>query len=141
MAEPKTQPTKASVAAYIAAIPDAETRRDCKTLVTMMKKATGAPPKMWGTAIVGFGTWRYTYSSGRTGDWPLAAFSPRKQNLVIYLTPGFDGMKEFLTGLGRCRTSKACLYVRRLADIDPVRLDRLIRATVEGLRQRYGAAE
>ena len=139
MAEPKTRPTKKSVAAYLAAIPDAQTRRDCKTLVTMMKKATGAAPKMWGPAIVGFGTYRYTYSSGRTGDWPVSAFSPRKGTLVVYLMPGFDAMKEILTGMGRCKTSKACLYVKRLEDIDLVRLDRLIRASVEGVRKQYGA--
>jgi len=140
MAEPKTKPTKKSVAAYIAAIPDAGTRRDCKTLVTMMKKATGSAPKMWGPAIVGFDSYRYTYASGRSGDWPVAAFSPRKQDLVIYLMPGFDEKTSILTGMGRFRASKSCFYVKRLDDIDLERLDLLIRDSVERVRRHYGPA-
>jgi len=138
MAEPKTKVTKKSVAAFIAAIPDAETRRDCRTLVTMMKQATGAAPKMWGPSIVGFGLWRYVYASGRTGDWPLAAFSPRKQSLTIYCMVGNDARKAaLLDGLGKFKVSKACLYVKRLSDLDRGRLDRLIRASVAEARKRY----
>lgn len=138
MAEPKTKVTKKSVAAFIAAIPDEETRRDCRTLVTMMKKVTGAAPKMWGPSIVGFGLWRYVYASGRTGDWPLAAFSPRKQNLTIYCMLENDDRKAaLLDGLGKFKVSKACLYVKRLSDLDRGRLDRLIRASVAEARRRY----
>lgn len=140
MAEPKTRPTKKSVAAYIAAIPDSGTRRDCRTLVAMMKKATGSAPRMWGPAIVGFGSYRLPYSNGKTADWPVAAFSPRKQYLVIYLMPGFDLNRSILTGMGRFKTSKACFYVKRLGDIDPGRLDLLIRDSVERVRRRYGPA-
>src|SRR6185369_16994411 len=106
VAEPRTKRTTKSVAAFIAAIPDATTRRDCKALIAMMKKTTGAPPKMWGASIVGFGTYRYTYASGRTGDWPLTGFSPRKQNLTLYCMSGFDGMEAILKRLGPHKTGK-----------------------------------
>jgi hypothetical protein len=140
MAAPKTKQTKKSVAGFIAAIPDPETRRDCRALVAMMKKATGAPPRMWGASIVGFGTCRYTYASGRTGDWPLAGFSPRKQNLTLYCMSGFDGMEAIRKDLGPHKTGKGCLYVKRLADLDRARLERLIRLSVQGMRRRHPAS-
>ena len=140
MATAKTKKTRKSVAAFIAAIPDAGTRRDCRSLVAMMKKATGAPPKMWGSSIVGFGAYQYTYASGRTGDWPLTGFSPRKQNLTLYLMSGFDGMEAIRKGLGPHKTGKGCLYVRRLDDLDPAQLDRLIRLSVQEMRRRHPAS-
>ena len=140
MAEPKTKPTKQSVAAFIAAIDDAGTRRDCRALVAMMRRVTGSAPKMWGPSIVGFGTYRYVYASGREGDWPIAAFSPRRQSLTVYLTPGFTEWKTLLSGLGPHKTAKVCLYLRRLADVDRARLERLVRASVKEVRRRYPTA-
>lgn len=140
MAEPKTKLTRRSVAAFIATLPDPETRRDCRTLVAMMKKATGAPARMWGPSIIGCGTWRMTYASGRTGDWPVAAFSPRKQSLVVYLEVGFTRHKALLKGLGPHKTGKCCLYIKRLADVDLARLDRLVRLSVAGTRRTNPAS-
>lgn len=138
--EPKTKLTKKSVAAFIAALPDPATRRDCRALVSMMRRVTGAPPRMWGPSIVGFGTWRYVYASGRTGDWPLAAFSPRRQNLTVYCMPGLEGVDALLEKLGPHKSSKACLYLRRLEDVDTRLLERLIRISVRETRKRYPAA-
>ncbi len=118
MAEAKTKPTGASVAAFLAAIPDEERRRDCRTVAKLMEAATGAKPVMWGTRIVGFGTYRYRHESGREGDWPVIGFSPRKNDLTLYIMPGFARYADLLGRLGRHKTSESCLYLRKLADVD-----------------------
>jgi hypothetical protein len=118
MAETKTKPTTASVAAFLAAIPDVERRRDCRTVAKLMQKATGAKPVLWGASIVGFGTYRYRYESGREGEWPLIGFSPRKSDLTLYIMPGFSRYADLLARLGRHKTSVSCLYLRKLADVD-----------------------
>ena len=133
--EPKTRPTAASVAAFIDALPGRR-RADCRRLVTMMRRATGAAPKLWGTAIVGFGAYRQTYADGRFGDWPVIAFSPRKSELVLYLMPGTGSAASLLARLGKHRTGKACLYVRSLADVDLAVLDKLITRVVAGMEER-----
>jgi hypothetical protein len=137
MAEAKTRPTKESVPAFIAAQPDPETRRDCATLVRMMARVIGEKAVMWGPAIVGFGLYRYVYASGQTGDWPLAAFSPRKQNLTVYVSSGFDGYAALVRKLGKVKTSKACLYVKSLADVDLGVLEELVAASAEHMRKLY----
>jgi hypothetical protein len=129
MAEPKTRPTKASVTRFLDGIEDEDRRRDCKTLVRMMKAATGEPPTMWGTAIIGFGSQPLAYASGRTQDWPLIAFSPRKRDLTLYLGAGL-GERALLAKLGKFKASKACLYVKRLSDVDLGVLEALIAAAI-----------
>ncbi|MEO6463652.1 MAG: DUF1801 domain-containing protein [Candidatus Eisenbacteria bacterium] len=137
MAEAKTRRTNASVAAFIAGAGDETTRRDCATLVRMMEKVTGDKAAMWGPNIVGFGTYRYVYASGTTGDWPLAGFSPRKQNLTVYLMPGFDEHAALMKKLGKHKASKVCLYVKSLADVDLAVLEQLVTASVVQLRKTY----
>lgn len=138
MAELKTKLNDASVSAFLAKA-GAGRESDCRTVAALMQKATGAPPKMWGSAIVGFGSYTYTYANGKTGDWPLAGFSPRKQNLTLYLMSGFAGHEELMAGLGKFKTGKSCLYVNSLADIDMKVLEKLIKASVKHMKAKYGA--
>ena len=118
MAENKTKPTELSVSAYIEAIPDETKRADAKALVRLMQNASGEKPKMWGPAIVGFGSIHYTYDSGREGDMPLIAFSPRKAATVLYGAIGFDGAEKLLAKLGKHTTGKGCLYIKKLSEVD-----------------------
>ena len=134
MAEAKTKPTKASVTQFLNQIPDAARREDCFAIAKMMEEITGSKPQMWGPSIVGFGTYRYKYASGHEGDWPVAAFSPRKQDLTLYLTPGFEKREELMDQLGKHRTGKSCLYIKRLSDIDVPTLKKLIKASVKDLK-------
>jgi hypothetical protein len=133
MAEAKTKPTGASVAAFLAAIADEERRRDCRTVAKLMGKATGAKPVLWGTNIVGFGTYRYRYESGREGEWPVIAFSPRKNDLTLYIMPGFARCADLLARLGRHKTGVSCLYLRKLADVDLGVLEAIIGMAVAGM--------
>jgi hypothetical protein len=130
MAELKTRPTGASVEDFLNDIEDEQRRRDCFTLLEMMRQATQAEPQMWGDAIVGFGSYHYRYASGREGDWFLTGFSPRKQNLTLYIMSGFDEYDALLDGLGKYKTGKACLYIKRLEDVDLPALQRLIQESV-----------
>ncbi|HEX6284836.1 MAG TPA: DUF1801 domain-containing protein, partial [Pyrinomonadaceae bacterium] len=114
--EAKTRPTNEKVTDFLNRVPDATRRQDCFAVAKMMEEITGTKPQMWGPSIVGFGTWRYKYASGREGDWPVAAFSPRKQDLTLYLTPGFEKYDELLDQLGKHKTGKSCLYIKRLSD-------------------------
>ncbi len=129
MAELKTKQTRESVSEFIGAL-DAKRQADCRTLVKMMKDITGAKPMMWGPSIVGFGSYHYKYASGREGDWFLTGFSPRKQNLSIYLMCAVAGSAPLLKKLGKHKTGKSCLYVKTLADIDLPTLRELIRQSV-----------
>lgn len=131
MAEAKTKPTDQSVDSFINKIPDPQTREDCFAIARLMKEATRSEPRMWGSSIVGFGTSHYKYTSGREGDGPLIGFSPRKQNLTLYIMTGFDSHSELLKKLGKHSVSKGCLYIKRLADIDLPVLKRLIRESVK----------
>ncbi|GAA1821929.1 hypothetical protein GCM10009682_47700 [Luedemannella flava] len=128
MAEPKTTKTDASVAEFLDAVADPARRADARALCELITKATGATPVMWGTAIVGFGSYRYTYASGRKGDWPAVGFSPRRQALTVYLSEGFDGYADLLGKLGPHSIGKSCLYVKRLADVDAKVLTELVRS-------------
>ncbi|MGX4642123.1 DUF1801 domain-containing protein [Massilia sp. SYSU DXS3249] len=139
MAENKTQPTDASVDAYLGAIANAGRRQDCAVLVEMMGRITGAPATMWGAGIVGFGSYHYRYESGREGDAPLAGFSSRKGDISVYLMPGFEGQETRLARLGRHKAGKACLYLRKLADVDLAVLEELIDNSVADMRQRYAS--
>lgn len=114
----KTQQSDASVAQFLRGVADPTRRADCERLVKLMSRISGAPPKMWGASIVGFGTFHYKYASGREGDWPPIAFSPRKKDLTIYASPGLDHYKAELARLGTFTRGVSCLYVKRLADID-----------------------
>jgi hypothetical protein len=131
MAEAKTQRTSRSVDAFLKGIPDEQKRRDAFTIVDLMRQVTKAEPEMWGSNIVGFGTYRYKYASGREGEWPLTGFSPRKQNLTLYIMSGFEQYDELLKSLGNFKTGKACLYVKRLDDVHLPTLRKLIKLSVQ----------
>jgi hypothetical protein len=137
MAEPKTKQTNASVEDFINTVKDETMREDCWAVVKLMQDATKAEPKMWGPSIVGFGLYTYKYASGKTGDWPLVGFSPRKQNLTLYVTAGYDGEDELLEKLGTFTRSKACIYVKRLSDLHLPTLKKLITASVKHTRKIY----
>jgi hypothetical protein len=135
MAELKTKRNDASVEAFLGAIPDEKKRADAFAVLELMKRATGEGPAMWGDSIVGFGTYHYRYASGQEGDWPLTGFSPRKQNLTVYIVSGFDAYDELLERLGKYKTGKACLYINKLADVDPAVLEELVRRSAEHMRK------
>jgi hypothetical protein len=139
MAELKTRRTGASVNAFLDGIADESRREDCRTLVRLMKKVTGAEPKMWGAGMVGFGSYHYRYASGHEGDWFLTGFAPRKQDLTLYIMAGFDGCEELLGKLGRHKTGKSCLYVKGLEGLDLGALEKLIAASVRHMKRTYGA--
>lgn len=130
MAEPKTRPTTASVDAFIQAIEDETRRADCQTVREIMEKATGAKAVMWGDAIVGFGSRPIVYSNGKSLDWPLVGFSPRKGPLVLYVMDGFTDYDALLAKLGKHKTGKSCLYVNKLADVDRAVLTKLVKTSV-----------
>ena len=130
MAKLKTRRTAASVPAFLKSIADDDRRKDCQTLVRIMKRAVGAEPKMWGSSIVGFGHYHYKYASGRENDWFLAGFSPRKQDLTLYIM-GFDRYDALMAKMGKHKTGKSCLYLKRLADVDVAVLEELISASVK----------
>ncbi len=137
MAENKTKPSKASVAQFINAIENDRRRADAKKVAAMMRKATGKRAKLWGSSIVGFGSYHYKYDSGREGEWALVGFSPRKQNLVVYIMPGFDSFPELMKKLGKYKTGKSCLYINRLDDVNEDVLQQLIERSVKVMRKRY----
>lgn len=137
MAEPKTQPTTQSVAAYLDAIEDDTRRKDCKALHAMMKRITGCAPKMWGAAIVGYDTYRTTYANGKTGDWPIVGFSARKGPISVYLMAGYEGAEPLLAKLGKHKIGKSCLYIHKLADVQLPVLEQMIERSVAQMRQRH----
>lgn len=137
MAELKTRQNSASAAQFIGGIADPHKRADCRTLAKMMRKATGERARMWGTSIVGFGKYDYTYESGRSGSWMLTGFSPRKQNISIYIMAGFGKFDALMKKLGQYKTGKSCLYVKQLADVDEKVLEQLIDASVQEMRRMY----
>lgn len=126
MADNKTKPTKLSVAAFIDALTDPLRRADAKALIKLMQNAAGEKPQMWGPSIIGFGSCHYKYESGREGDMPLIAFSPRKSATVLYGVTGFGEAKALLAKLGKHSTGKGCLYIKKLADVDQHILETLI---------------
>ena len=137
MKENKTKATEASVGSYLAAIADEARRQDCEALTKLMTKATKQPPKMWGTSIVGFGSYHYKYESGREGDSCLTGFSSRKSDITLYLVASFPGQEELLTKLGKHKRGKGCLYIRQLSDVDPKVLQQLIVGSVAERKRHY----
>jgi hypothetical protein len=135
MAENKTQRTNASVAAFLAAIPDPSRQRDAKSLATLIRKATGERPAMWGSSIVGYGQMTYHGSNGRAVDWFPIGFSPRKAALVLYLMGGLKANASLLADLGPHKVGGGCLYLSRFAEIDTTILTRLIRRSHKGNRR------
>ena len=138
MAENKTRPTDASAEDYIAARGNEQQRADCQELIALLEQVTHESPKMWGPSIVGFGSYGYTYESGRTGEAPLTGFAIRGRELVIYLVAGTDEQKALLSRLGRHKMGKSCLYFKRLADLDRSVLEKLVACSVTEVRRRYG---
>ena len=137
MAELKTKTTSASVAAYLNAIADKQKRSDCKAIARIMRDATGKRARMWGGSLVGYGSYDYKYASGREGTWFICGFSPRAQNITIYIMPGFSGFKKLMNKLGKYKTGKSCLYIKRLEDVDQKVLEELIVGSVIEMRRRY----
>jgi nucleoid DNA-binding protein len=118
MAKLKTQRNDASVEAFLDSVEDELKRQDSKVILEMMREVTGDEPAMWGDSIVGFGSYTYKYASGREGQWFQTGFSPRKQNLTLYIMAGFDRYDQLLSMLGKYKTGKSCLYINKLGDID-----------------------
>ena len=137
MAANKTTPTKASVTTFLNSVEDSQKRADCRKVAAMMRRATGKRAKMWGPSIVGYGTYHYKYESGREGDFMLTGFSPRKQALTVYVMPGFARYDALMKKLGKFKTGKSCLYIKRLADVDEGVLEKLIDASVKQMRKDY----
>ncbi|MFN0085568.1 MAG: DUF1801 domain-containing protein [Blastocatellia bacterium] len=135
MAELKTKRNEASVEEFLNQIPDEKQRRDSFTILEIMKKVTGKKPEMWGPSIIGFGTYHLKYESGRELDWFLTGFSPRKQNLTLYLMTGFHRYPELMGKLGKYKTGKSCLYVKKLEDIDLKVLKQLVKESVETVKK------
>ena len=128
MAELKTKQTDESVTAFLNAVEDEQKRNDCLEIVEMIKAATGLPPKMWGTAIIGFGSYHYKYESGHEGDMCIIGFSPRKQNIVLYI-PGIHQYDDLLQKLGKHKTGKGCLYINTLNKVDKDVLNTIIKTS------------
>lgn len=137
MAEPKTKQTDSSVEAFLNAIPDEQKRADAVALVKLIKQVTRFEPKMWGSSIVGFGSYHYKYDSGHEGDSMLVGLSPRKQNLTLYLMLGLADYSDLLKKLGKHKTGKGCLYINRLADVDLPTLKGLIKRSVQNIKATY----
>jgi hypothetical protein len=131
MAENKTQQNDGDPRAFLASLDDPQKQADSEALLEMMERITGEKPVMWGSSIIGFGKYAYTYASGRSGEWLRVGFSPRKQSLTLYLMTGFDRYEELLRRVGKVKTGKACLYVKRLSAVDQDALKELIRASYE----------
>lgn len=134
MAEPKTRPTKESVKDFLNKVEDPERRADCFAVAKMMEEITGEKPKMWGPAIVGFGSYHYKYASGNEGDWPITGFSPRKKDLTLYIMVGYDRYGELMAKLGKHSTGKSCLYIKKLSDIHIPTLKKLIKLGIKDLK-------
>ncbi len=137
MSELKTKETNKSVTRFLGTIADETKRNDCLELLAMMEEITNSKAKMWGDTIVGFGNYHYKYASGREGDWFVTGFSPRKQNLTIYIMPGFSNYETLMTKIGKHKTSKSCLYVKRLDDLDRKILKRLVAQSVKQMCEIY----
>ncbi len=137
MTELKTKLTDASVHDFLETIPNQQVRNDCQTIVQIMRQATNAEPKMWGSNIIGFGTYHYRYASGKQADWMRIGLSPRKQNITLYLAVGFPEYETLRAQLGKHSVAKSCLYIKKLSDIDKPILEKLIQASVKHMSEKY----
>jgi hypothetical protein len=135
MTELKTRPTDNSVVDYLNTIKNEKKRADSFTILELMKDVTGEKPIMWGDSIIGFGTYRYKYASGRQAEWFLTGFAPRKQSLTLYIMSGFSTYDDLLGKLGKYTTGKSCLYIKKLADIDMKILRDLVQHSVEHMKK------
>ena len=135
--ELKTKPTPVSVDGFIEAVTDEQQRADSHKIAAMMERLSGYPPKMWGPSIIGFGSYHYKYDSGREGDMCRIGFSPRKGQTVLYLVDGFEGHAELMTKLGKHKTGKSCLYIKRLGAIDEGVLEQLCVESLKWMAQKY----
>ena len=138
MAENKTKATGASVETWLAAIADEGRRQDCRTLVKLMSKVSKQEPRMWGTGIVGFGSYHYKYESGREGDSCLVGLAARKSDISVYLMGDFPGRDDLLAQLGRHKMAKACLSIRKMSDVDAKVLEQIVAASFSAAKSRYG---
>lgn len=138
MAKLKTTPNEQSVEDFLQSVDNEQKRQDCYAILEMMKEAAGAEPQMWGPSIIGFGNYHYKYESGREGDWFLTGFSPRKQNLTLYIMPGFGRYEDLMNKLGKYKTGKSCLYIKKLEDVDREVLKQLVEESVDYLQKKYG---
>lgn len=134
----KTKPTEVGVPGFLDSIDNDQRRADCETLLAMIGKITGKPAVMWGPSIVGFDTYHYRYESGREGDWAVAGFSPRKNEISVYLTASGPNQAKLLARLGRHKMGKSCLYIRKLSDVDLAVLEQLIADSVAEVKRRHG---
>ncbi len=137
MAENKTKPTDLEALDYLENIDNEQRKTDCLALNTLMKEITGEQPVMWGTSIVGYGSYHYKYESGREGDMPLIGFSNRKQNITIYIMTGFSRYEELLKKIGKFKIGKSCFYIKRLSDIDVEVLKEMIISSIEVIKNKY----
>ena len=136
----KTKPTRVSAASHIAAIANEEQRNDAQTLVALMRRVTRQEPRMWGPSILGFGSYHYKYASGHEGDSALTGFAARGRELVVYIAEGFEGRDDLLAKLGKHKTGKVCVYIRRLANVDLKVLETLVARSVADTKRRYPKA-
>jgi hypothetical protein len=137
VSEPKTKPTGVSVESHIAAVANEEHRNDAQALVALMRRVTKQEPRMWGPTIVGFGSYHYKYASGHEGDSALTGFAARGSELVVYIAPDFEGRDALLAKLGKHKTGKVCVYIRRLANVDLKVLETLVARSVADTKRRY----
>jgi hypothetical protein len=137
MTKLKTQRTDANVSDFLANVPDEKKREDSFAILKLMSEVTGEEPAMWGTSIVGFGSYRYKYASGQEGEWPLVGFSPRKHNLTLYIMSGFDEYDSLLSDLGKFKTGKSCLYINKLDDVDRETLRKLVRRSAAHMAESH----
>jgi hypothetical protein len=135
VAELKTKVNDASVDKFLQSVKDERVRDDCYKILDIMQKATKAEHKMWGTSIIGFGSYHYKGKSGREGDWMLTGFSPRKQNLTLYIMPGFDEYENLMKKLGKYTTGKSCLYIKKLEDVDTKVLKELVAKSAKKMKE------
>jgi hypothetical protein len=138
MAENKTKPTDASVEDYIASKANARQRADCRELMAMLRKVTRHSPRMWGPSIVGYGSYQYTYESGRTGEAPVAGFAVRGRELVVYVSVDGEKQRSLLSRLGKHKMGKVCLYIKQLSDVDGSVLEQLVVGSIAEVRRRHG---
>jgi hypothetical protein len=131
----KTQKNKASVKEFLDKVPDERRKKDARAVSALMEDVTGEKPSMWGGSMVGFGSYHYKYDSGQEGDWPLVAFSPRKDSLTLYIMPGFAEYSELLEKLGKHKTGRSCLYIKSLDDVHVPTLKTLVRQSVKHMKQ------
>ena len=137
MSELKTKRNDGDVRGYLESVANKRRREDALVMLELMREITGEPPEMWGSSIVGFGSYHYRYASGREGDWPIIGFAPRKQSLTLYIMPGFDRYEALMAKLGKYKTGKSCLYINKLDDVNLETLKALIAESVEYMRRAY----